>query len=145
VLSIDTNILFYAFAADRPENASAVAWLNAIQEEEVTLSEFVMVEYYRLLRNPVVSDHPKSAAEAVKIVRHYHEHPKWRVLGFNRNSSSVHAKLWELASQPEFAYRRIFDARLALSLIDFGVTRFATRNVKDFDDFGFEEVFDPIA
>ena len=42
-----------------------------------------------------------------------------------------------------FARRRIIDARLALTLRAAGVTDLATRNIKDFTDFGFNRVWDP--
>lgn len=46
--------------------------------------------------------------------------------------------------RPTFPRRAIFDARLAYTLAAEGVTRFATRNVRDFQRFGAFEVFDPL-
>jgi uncharacterized protein len=43
-----------------------------------------------------------------------------------------------------FARRRIYDARLALSLRRQGIKEFATANVADFEDFGFERVWNPL-
>ena len=40
--------------------------------------------------------------------------------------------------------RRIYDARLAQSLRRQGVTELATGNVKDFQDFGFARVWNPV-
>jgi hypothetical protein len=54
-------------------------------------------------------------------------------------------QLWELASNPAFPYRRIYDARLALTLRYHGVNEFATRNVKDFQGFGFKKLWNPLA
>jgi hypothetical protein len=51
------------------------------------------------------------------------------------DSTALHDELWGLASQSAFAFRRIFDARLALVLRAHGVTEFATANVKDFQGF----------
>jgi len=51
--------------------------------------------------------------------------------------------IWELASQPGFARRRIFDARLAQTLRHHGVTEFVTNNIKDFEGFGFDRVWSP--
>jgi predicted nucleic acid-binding protein len=42
------------------------------------------------------------------------------------------------------ARRHIFDARLALTLLEHGVKEFATRNTRDFESFGFLHVFDPL-
>jgi hypothetical protein len=49
-----------------------------------------------------------------------------------------------LVSRKSFARRRIYDARLALSLLRQGVTAFATANVKDFEEFGFNRVWNPL-
>ena len=54
------------------------------------------------------------------------------------------AAVWRLAAKKDFAFRRIIDARLALTLRHHGVIDFATSNVKDFDGFGFEKVFNPL-
>lgn len=54
-------------------------------------------------------------------------------------------EVWERAAEPGFARRRVYDLRLALSLRARGVTRFATRNTRDFQDVGFDEVWDPTA
>ena len=55
----------------------------------------------------------------------------------------VMSEVWRHAAAPAFARRRIIDARLALTLRAGGVTDLATRNVKDFTDFGFDRVWDP--
>ena len=46
--------------------------------------------------------------------------------------------------EPAFARRRIIDARLALTIRAAGVTEFATRNVRDYKDFGFDRIRDPL-
>jgi hypothetical protein len=53
-------------------------------------------------------------------------------------------QVWKLASAKDFAFRRIIDARLALTLRHHGVTEFATSNVKDFEAFGFAKVWNPL-
>jgi hypothetical protein len=55
------------------------------------------------------------------------------------------AEVWRKAAEPGYGRRRIFDARLGVSLVRQGVTEFATRNVRDFQNLGFARVFDPIA
>lgn len=44
----------------------------------------------------------------------------------------------------EFAFRKIVDIRLGLTLKSHGVTHFATANVKDFQGLGFEKVWNPL-
>jgi predicted nucleic acid-binding protein len=56
MISIDTNILFHAFNADSPLNGRAYGWLAARGDsEDVAISEFVLAELYRLVRNPVTA------------------------------------------------------------------------------------------
>lgn len=50
----------------------------------------------------------------------------------------------QLMPTTENVRRRLFDARLALTLRHRGVHEFATRNVNDFSDFGFSRVWDPL-
>jgi predicted nucleic acid-binding protein len=110
------------------------------QNEDVVLCELVLLEVYALLRNPTVCTHPlsaRAAADAVQALRH---HPNWRIVDYD---AQVADELWEVAGSKGFPYRRLFDARLALTLRHHGVTELASRNVKDFRRFGFERVWDP--
>jgi hypothetical protein len=59
--------------------------------------------------------------------------------------ADVMDRVWTAAARPGVARRHVLDARLAHTLLDHGVTEFATRNVRDFEGFGFARVFDPIA
>ena len=74
----------------------------------------------------------------------YRQHPRWRVLGFPPRSRDIHAALWKAAATPNFARRRIYDLRIALCLQSFGVTEFATANVKDFEGLGFAKIWNPV-
>lgn len=145
MLSIDANILLYAVNTASPWNESAHAWLTSIQRaEEVALSEFILAELYGLLRNSAVLKRPLAAAEAVEVIQTYRRHPRWRLLGFPAESRPLHDMLWEKARAKEFAFRRLYDARTALTLVAHGVTEFATANVKDFEGFGFARVWNPL-
>ncbi len=52
--------------------------------------------------------------------------------------------VWEAAPTPGIARRRVYDARLAVTLRHHGVLEFATTNVKDFQNFGFGRVWNPL-
>jgi hypothetical protein len=52
-------------------------------------------------------------------------------------------QVWEHSSTESFAYRKIYDVRLAKTLQHNGVTRFATRNLRDFKNLGFKQLWDP--
>lgn len=54
------------------------------------------------------------------------------------------AEIWPLTAMKNFAFRRIIDARLATTLLHHGVTSFATTNVKNFQGWGFEKVWNPL-
>jgi uncharacterized protein len=145
MLSVDTNILFHAVNADSPRHDAAYGWIASLPaDEEVAISEFVLAELYGLLRNPVVLRHPLDADETVKIVQSYRNHPRWRLIGFPLDSRPLHDALWQRAARKDFAFRRLYDARAALTMVAQGVTEFATVNVKDFAGFGFRRVWNPL-
>ena len=145
MLSIDTNLLFHAVNEDSPSHSIAWRWLNSLQgNDEVALSEFILAELYGLLRNPAVLRRPLGAEEAVEVIETYRRHPRWRLIGFPLESRSLHDVLWKQARQKGFAFRRLYDARSALTMISQGVTEFATANVKDFEGLGFRRVWNPL-
>ena len=146
MISIDANILLYSYCGDSPFHVSAKAFLQDLSErEDVALSEFVLAEFYLLLRNPAVLARPLGAAEAAAVIAIYRTHPRWKILGFSPHSRELHDELWQRVAEPQFARRRIYDARTALCLTAFGVTDFATLNLKDFQEFPFKRVWNPLA
>lgn len=145
MISIDTNLLLYAYSVAAPEHAAARAFLcNLGADDNVALSEFILAELYLHLRNPAVLAQPLDAPAAVAVVQSYRRHPRWRILGYPFDSLAAHEALWTHAARPDFARRRLFDARTAIALRHNGVTEFATANVKDFEDFGFARVWNPL-
>jgi len=145
MLSVDTNLLVYSYSEAAPEHEAARQFIESLSlREDVVLSEFVLTELYLLLRNPAVLANPLTAPEAVEVIQNYREHPRWKIFGFPPESRELHADLWQRVAAPGFARRRIYDTRTALSLRAFGVTEFATANVKDFEGFGFEKVWNPL-
>lgn len=84
--------------------------------------------------------HPLSAEAARDLVTSY-----WKVPNVMRvENATIMDDVWALAGSKDFARRRIFDARLAFTLRTVGVTHFATSNVKDFEGWGFEKVWNPL-
>lgn len=145
MLSIDTNILFHAYAEDCPDHEAAMKWMNTlIARKDIALSEFVLLEFYNLLRNPAVLKRPLTAPAAAEVIQTYRSHPHWKVLGLPRDGQRLHDELWQYAATAGVARRRVFDARIAFSLIHQGVRSFATANVKDFDGLGFDRVWNPL-
>jgi toxin-antitoxin system PIN domain toxin len=146
MLSIDTNILLYAFNQDSPAHSAAYDWITSIQRNEnVAISEFILAEFYGLLRNRAVLRRPLRAEEAVEVIQAYRSHPRWRLIGFPTESRPVHEALWQKARERDFAFRNLFDVRTAFTMLAQGVTELATTNVKDFDGIGFRRVWNPIS
>ncbi len=141
MISIDTNVLLYSLNRDCPEHGRARRFMQQCGERsDVAIAELVLVELYVLLRNPAVVSHPLGAAEAAAACRPFRAHPRWALI----ENAPVMSRLWELVAAPGCPRRRIFDARIGLTLLHHGVRELATRNVKDFDGLGFERVFDPL-
>jgi len=109
MLSLDANLLFYAFNSACPEHARAERYLAALgPREDVALSEFILCEFYVLLRNPAVVSRPLSAGEAATVVHGYRAHPRWKIIGFPPASRPLHDELWRQAAAKGFARRRIW-------------------------------------
>ena len=145
MISVDTNLLMYAYNQASPHHQAAFAWMSSLlQEEDVAISELVLAEFYGLLRNPSVLKEPLSADEAVAVIENYRCHPSWRLIGFPVESRLLHDSLWQKARSKDFAFRRLYDARAALTMTAQGDTDFATVNVKDFEGLGFRRVWNPL-
>ena len=146
MLSIDSNIPLHADNTDSPSHKAAYAWMISIRRrEEVAISEFILAELYCLLRNPAVLGHPLGAGEAVDVIETYRTHPRWRLIGFPAESRPLHDTLWHKARATTVAFRRLYDTRSALTMTAQGVTEFATVNTKDFEELGFQRVWNPLS
>lgn len=145
MISIDTNVLLPLVDEDQPQHEMANAFAESLQHRsDVAISELVLLELYNLLRNPVVMTRPLGAAEAVDVCEAFRHHPDWQLIGFPPDNRQFHDTFWPRLRTKDFARRRSFDWRLALTLLQAGVTEFATANVKDFEGFGFERVWCPV-
>jgi toxin-antitoxin system PIN domain toxin len=146
MISLDANILLYAVNEESPWQEESMNFIQELMKRrDVAISELMLVEFYTLLRNPMVLKDPLSAKEAVQVVNAYRHHPYWSLVGFDADSVQIHKQIWKWAGQKDFARRRIYDLRFALYLQHQGVTEFATVNTKDFKDLGFKKVWNPIS
>ena len=146
MISLDTNLLFASLEESHRDNDAARRYVLSLSDrEDVGVSELVLVELYGLFRNPAICRAPLTPRAAVDLCDSFRSHPFWRLFGFPSDSVSLHRKLWEHAGAPGFGRRQIYDLRLGLSLVQQGVTEFATANVKHFQGLGFERVFNPLA
>jgi toxin-antitoxin system PIN domain toxin len=141
MISFDTNIAVYAANSSVKEHIPAVDFLeNLTRRQDVVVCELMLVELYLKLRNSSIFPKPKSSLEAVAFCQSFRECSEWQLV----ESASVMEEVWRLARRKDFGFRRLIDARLALTLRHHGVTEFATGNVRDFEGFGFSRVWNPV-
>ncbi len=141
-VSADTNIFLYAANPFSARHAAARRFFEDVASgsERFVICEFVLVEIYMQLRNPAVCSPPRSASEAAVFCNRLRANPEWDHADW---TPEIRDALWQWAAGTGAGFRRIIDARIALTLRHHGVTRFATANVADFQKFGFEKVWDP--
>lgn len=145
MISCDTNILFPACNSDSPLHTKARTFLESLAErDDFCLCEQVLMELYCLLRNPAVSSSPLTSKAAVGVIRNLRSNPHWRIVDLVPGVGLME-RVWTAADESAVAHRRIFDARLAVILRHHGVRQFASRNEKDFEGFGFQRVWNPLA
>jgi len=141
VISFDTNLVIYAANLRAPEQSAAAAFLQSLAlRRDVVICELLLVEVYLKLRNPRILSRPLDARRAAAYCQTFRNNANWSLV----ESAPVMDEVWTLAAQRNVAFRRIVDARLALTLRHHGVTEFATTNVKDFRGFGFARVWNPL-
>lgn len=143
MISMDSNLLLYSLNPDSVWHEGSVSFLRqnlGIPTVRVAITDYVLVELYVLLRNPAVMAKALTARAARDLVTAY-----WDVPNVLRvENANVMDEVWKLAGGRDFGRRRVFDARLALTLRQVGVTQFATAKVKDFEGWGFEKVWNPL-
>lgn len=141
MISFDTNIAVHAANVDSGHHGAARDFLKSLSErQDVVVCELMLVELYMKLRNSAIFATPLPAKDAVQICEAYRNNLAWTLV----ESASVMDQVWQLAGQKYFAIRRIVDVRFGLTLQHFGVTEFATTNLKDFEGLGFERVWNPL-
>jgi toxin-antitoxin system PIN domain toxin len=145
MISCDTNILFSACDLASPFHSKAREFLTEYGEcDGFCLCEQVLMELYCLLRNPTVCRCPLDAHAAVQMIQGFRSNPRWRIVDVVQGSD-IMKQVWRAVGADGFAYRRIFDVRIGITLRHHGVTEFATRNTKDFGDQGFTRLWDPLS
>ena len=146
IQSLDANILLPAVDVGAKDHPAAKAYLDSLRyNEDVVLSELILLELYNLIRNVKVAVKPLSPDEAVSVCQRLRGHPYWQIRGLPEDCEEFHDQLWELLRVPNTARRRAYDLRAGLALRHFGVTDFATANIKDFQGLGFARVWNPLA
>lgn len=143
IVSADTNLFLYAANPDSPQHDAAQQFFatEAAGQQRFLLCGLVLVEIYMQLRNPAVFKKPRSAREAAAFCQTLRMNPAWEFADYEPD---VAKPLWLWAAKITSRFRHIIDARLAFTLIQHGVTHFATANPKHFSGFGFKKVWNPL-
>lgn len=141
MISFDTNIAVHAANRASSSHRPAVEFLQSIaSRRDVAVCELMLVELYLKLRNEKIFPHPLTAAQAVAVCHAYRKNQAWSLI----DCAPVMETVWARAGQRQFAFRRIIDVRLGMTLLHHGVTEFATTNEKDFTSIGFQRVWNPL-
>jgi len=142
MISFDTNIAVYAANSASAMHRPAVEFLQSLaSRRDVAICELVLVELYLKLRNEKIFPRPLTAAQAATVCQTYRKNQAWSLI----DSAPVMDAVWEQAKHRGFAFRRIIDARLGLTLRHHGVSEFATTNEKHFAGMGFQRVWNPLS
>ncbi|MBI2892468.1 MAG: PIN domain-containing protein [Deltaproteobacteria bacterium] len=139
--SADTNVLLYALNEDCVEHEACRPVLDDLANGGVdwVVADQVLIELYRLLRNPSVLERPLTAGKAAEVVDFFDRCGCQRVGYAHDLWPPLRADL----GRRGFAAGRSFDAQLAHTLRAAGVRTLYTRNVRHFADAGFERLVDP--
>ncbi len=141
--SLDTNILIYAVNQGCAEHERARRVYEDMLESpaEWIVCDQVLFEFYRALRNPRILEHPLSHSAALHQIRFLREESGVLHCGYD-------IRFWEKIVVPmatsDSASSHIFDRILAVTLLGNGVTTFHTRNTRDFNEFPFQKLVNPI-
>jgi len=142
MIAFDTNLVVYAANSAAAEQAQAAQFLQTLGgRRDVLICELMLVELYLKLRNAKILSRPLNAPEAAAYCCALRANANWTLV----ENAPVMDAVWKLAAREHFAIRRMVDARLALTLRHHGAKEFATVNTKDFKDFGFTRVWNPLA
>lgn len=141
MISFDTNIVVHSANEDSLQHEAAREFLIlTAQREDVVICELMLVEVFLKLCNGKIFKHPMGCREAGAYCQRLRENRHWRLV----ESASVMSDVWRWIGRKDFAFRRIIDIRLGLTLRHFGVEEFATTNAKDFCGLGFQKVWNPL-
>jgi uncharacterized protein len=140
VISFDTNILFPALEPTHSNHQKAKEFLLSLQGQKIALCELVLIEVYQLIRNPKICIHPLDEKKAFEVIQAFRSHPEWELIDYPGN---LMEEIWQSTREVGFPRRKIFDVRLARTLIHAGVRDFATGNERDFVGMNFRRVWNP--
>lgn len=141
--SLDTNILIYAINSGCDEHGPARQVYESMlaTATDWIISDQVLFELYRGLRNGKILERPLSHKQALHQIEFLREDSGVLHCAYE---TDFWTKLTKDFNDSNRRSSHLFDRILAVTLIQNGVETFYTRNTKDFDSFGFKSLVNPI-
>ncbi|CAN5869007.1 type II toxin-antitoxin system VapC family toxin [soil metagenome] len=142
--SLDTNILIYAVNSGCVEHERAKRVYESMLKDpgQWILSDQVLFEFYRGLRNARILERPLNHKQALEQIEFLREHSGVQHCAYEAVFWGDFMKGFREDAQSKSSH--IFDRILAITLRKNGVSTFYTRNTKDFAKFGFKSMINPI-
>ncbi len=141
MMSFDTNLVVHSANSDSSLHKKARKFLEeTAANRDVVIAELMLVEVFLKLCNQRIFRDPMKPAEAGRYCQTLRSNRNWLLV----EGAPVMEEVWKWTDQRNFAFRRVIDIRLGLTLRHHGVTEFATTNPKDFQGLGFSKVWNPL-
>ena len=141
MMSFDTNLVVHAVNSDSPSHKTAREFLQTTGEQrDVVVCELMLVEVFLKLCNGRIFKKPMTPKQAGEYCETLRANQNWLLV----ESAPVMDEVWTWTQRRNFAFRRLIDIRLGLTLRHHDVTHFATTNTKDFRGLGFSKVWNPL-
>ena len=143
--AIDTNLLIYAHNTNSPLHQDAKAFIETVMQDQgektnvkICIPAQVLVEFISVATSHK-NQYPLSISQASLIVKDYLNSGTPILTQKDTYLKNVMELLNEVTSR-----KQIFDVAIAAILKDNNVFGIYTVNVKDFDNFSFLEVINPL-
>lgn len=134
LIGIDTNVLVIADNPSHPNHYQARKILEDILNKQIKgcLSHQILAEYYAVVTSGQKVEQPLSAEEAKERVLYLE---KVRSLKKVYPKRSTLKRCVMFCSEKDIRGAKFFDALYAMNLLDNGVRKLITQNMKDFAHF----------
>jgi predicted nucleic acid-binding protein len=129
---LDTNVLIYASRPASPVHQAARARMAAFDDAGCPLwvSPQVLREYLAVVTRPQGATPPLRAAEALRDISGFQER-----FEIAPETPAVFARLLTLLAAFPIGGRQVHDANLVASMLENGIYRLLTFNIRDFQRF----------
>jgi toxin-antitoxin system PIN domain toxin len=137
----DTNILVFAFNEDSPKHGPSLALVQGVLNGEIKgyISMQNLCELYAVITHPKKVPHPVDTRTARESVAALLGSPFIKISPTKR----IYEKAFEIAGQAGMKKNQIYDAVLAATMLENGISAIFTDNTGDFKDIAGIKCLDP--